>query len=285
MTENAATPPIDTPSEPLFVRPREGRMLGGVCAGIAQRWHFDVTLVRVLAAVLALASGVGVAAYLAAWLLTPSTDAPAPLQPGSPLAVRSRRLASRLPRAVLVVLAALLLIGIAHATWGGFWVGAPLAPLLILLAIAALIGTRRGRWALLGLVVLCAVALGSLAAFGSHVGTRTYTVTSVNDLRSSYDYGAGRVDLDLSGLSDVTGPAHTAVRLGSGSVTVTVPDDVPVIVNAQSAVGSVTVDGRRVGGIGAEQARSFGEPSGSADHLTVDIDVAVGSVTVNRVAR
>src|SRR4051794_26361105 len=92
MTETTATPPpFDHPSTPtdpapgtstatpLFVRPREGRMFGGVCAGIAGRWGLDVTLVRIATVVLTLLSGVGLAAYFAAWLLTPSTDGPAPL--------------------------------------------------------------------------------------------------------------------------------------------------------------------------------------------------------------
>jgi len=103
MTENAAIPPTDpststsesasqsaTPTAPLFVRPREGRLLAGVCAGIAARWGLDVTLVRIATVVLALLSGVGVVVYVAAWLLTPSIDRPAPLAADSELAARFR---------------------------------------------------------------------------------------------------------------------------------------------------------------------------------------------------
>ena len=46
-------------------------MLGGVCAGIADCFDVDVVLVRIAVAVLALAGGVGVPLYLAAWLLVP----------------------------------------------------------------------------------------------------------------------------------------------------------------------------------------------------------------------
>jgi phage shock protein PspC (stress-responsive transcriptional regulator) len=46
-------------------------MLGGVAGGIARYLNADVTLVRVITAVLALCTGVGAAAYLAAWLLLP----------------------------------------------------------------------------------------------------------------------------------------------------------------------------------------------------------------------
>jgi len=46
-------------------------MLGGVAGGIARYLDADVTLVRVVTAVLALCTGVGLALYLAAWLLLP----------------------------------------------------------------------------------------------------------------------------------------------------------------------------------------------------------------------
>jgi phage shock protein C len=47
------------------------RMLGGVCAGIADYLGVDVTLVRVAFAVATLIGGAGIPAYLAALLLIP----------------------------------------------------------------------------------------------------------------------------------------------------------------------------------------------------------------------
>ena len=55
-----------------LVRSRKGRMLAGVCAGAADYFGVDVTLVRVLAVVLCLITGgAGVLAYLAAWVIIP----------------------------------------------------------------------------------------------------------------------------------------------------------------------------------------------------------------------
>src|SRR5437660_6383028 len=103
MTETTAT--ADHPSTPLFVRPREGRMLAGVCAGIAERWKLDLTLVRIVTVALVLLSGVGLAVYVAAWLLTPSVDGPAPLAADSDWARRlSRRGEGVVRRIPLVVL-------------------------------------------------------------------------------------------------------------------------------------------------------------------------------------
>jgi len=56
----------------VLMRRRDGRMLAGVCAGIADYLGLDVTLVRVIWAVVAvLTGGAGVLAYLAAWVIIP----------------------------------------------------------------------------------------------------------------------------------------------------------------------------------------------------------------------
>jgi signal transduction histidine kinase len=50
-----------------FSTDAEGRVLAGVCAGIAQALGVDVTLVRLVFALLALAGGAGIVLYLALW--------------------------------------------------------------------------------------------------------------------------------------------------------------------------------------------------------------------------
>jgi phage shock protein PspC (stress-responsive transcriptional regulator) len=53
-------------------RSGDDRMLAGVAGGIARYLGADVTLVRVITAVLALFTGAGAALYIAAWLLIPA---------------------------------------------------------------------------------------------------------------------------------------------------------------------------------------------------------------------
>ena len=56
----------------MLMRPRDGRMLAGVCAGVANYFSLDVTLVRVIWAVVAvITGGAGVLAYLVAWIIIP----------------------------------------------------------------------------------------------------------------------------------------------------------------------------------------------------------------------
>src|SRR6476660_8646178 len=57
---------------PAFAPRAEGRVIAGVCAGIAQALGVDVTLVRLVFALLALAGGAGIALYLALWAYSSS---------------------------------------------------------------------------------------------------------------------------------------------------------------------------------------------------------------------
>ena len=56
----------------FLVRPRKGRIVAGICAGIAGYTGLDVTLVRVIVAVVSvITGGTAVLAYLAAWMIIP----------------------------------------------------------------------------------------------------------------------------------------------------------------------------------------------------------------------
>jgi phage shock protein PspC (stress-responsive transcriptional regulator) len=62
---------VSAAAERTFLRPRDGRMLGGVCAAVARRLGLDATLVRVAWIAAALVFGVGLVAYAILWLLIP----------------------------------------------------------------------------------------------------------------------------------------------------------------------------------------------------------------------
>jgi phage shock protein C len=55
-----------------LTRPRYGRMIGGVCAGFAEHYGWDVALVRVVAVLLLVFGHVLIfIAYIAAWIVMP----------------------------------------------------------------------------------------------------------------------------------------------------------------------------------------------------------------------
>ena len=54
-----------------LTRPRSGRMMAGVCAGIGQQFDMDPTLVRVIWVVATCFAGAGLLAYLVCWVVIP----------------------------------------------------------------------------------------------------------------------------------------------------------------------------------------------------------------------
>lgn len=53
-------------------RPNSGRVIGGVCAALARRFGWDVTLVRILVVLSIMLPGPQVLAYIIAWILIPA---------------------------------------------------------------------------------------------------------------------------------------------------------------------------------------------------------------------
>lgn len=87
-------------------RSRQDRVIGGVCGGLGRYLQVDPVLLRVAAVALALSAGVGVLAYIIAWVVIPEeTDAePAPVGPDN------RHGVALVVGAALVALGALLLV-------------------------------------------------------------------------------------------------------------------------------------------------------------------------------
>jgi phage shock protein PspC (stress-responsive transcriptional regulator) len=61
-------------NRPRLVRPRNGRWIAGVCAGLGQRFGLPPTLVRVLFLLSCLLPGPQFLVYIALWILVPNED-------------------------------------------------------------------------------------------------------------------------------------------------------------------------------------------------------------------
>jgi phage shock protein PspC (stress-responsive transcriptional regulator) len=59
---------------PKLVRPREGRWIAGVCAGIADRFGMSRKTVRVLFVVSTILPGPQFVVYIALWVLVPGDE-------------------------------------------------------------------------------------------------------------------------------------------------------------------------------------------------------------------
>ena len=73
---SAPPPPGYSPNSGQLFRPLTGRMIGGVCAAFALRYGWDVTVTRVITALLIVCTGVGILAYIAAWIIIPEEPYP-----------------------------------------------------------------------------------------------------------------------------------------------------------------------------------------------------------------
>ncbi|MFI5913402.1 PspC domain-containing protein [Dactylosporangium sp. NPDC051541] len=139
-------PPFGAPPPPfgagfnraLLVRPQQGRYVAGVCAAIGRATNTDPTLWRVIFAVLTLAGGVSIVAYLLGWLLLPAEG-----DTGSPLeALLGRgRSGTSAPLAIAIgVFAVLAFLLVMSQNFGAALVG-----LAVVIGVVALVVRGQGN--------------------------------------------------------------------------------------------------------------------------------------------
>ena len=88
-------------------RSRKDRMFGGVCGGLGRYLNVDPVLLRIAAVALALSGGLGVLAYVVAWIVIPEEIGP---EPDAPVPAVGRHGAALVMGTSLVALGALLLV-------------------------------------------------------------------------------------------------------------------------------------------------------------------------------
>lgn len=71
-----ASPPVAAPKR--LRRSWRDKKIGGVCAGLADYFELDVTLIRIIWLLAVLLGGTGLLAYLACWIAMPLEPQPAP---------------------------------------------------------------------------------------------------------------------------------------------------------------------------------------------------------------
>lgn len=55
-----------------LMRPRQGRLIAGVCTAVANRFGWNVTMVRILTAIAVIFFGLSLWAYIILWILIPN---------------------------------------------------------------------------------------------------------------------------------------------------------------------------------------------------------------------
>jgi signal transduction histidine kinase/phage shock protein PspC (stress-responsive transcriptional regulator) len=162
-------------------RVRQGRVLGGVCAGVARAFGINPVVVRILAVALVFAGGSGALLYVVAWLLLPQEGADRSL---AQAAIHDRRYDPAEMTAVGAVVLGSLLIARETGVWFGDAVVWPLflagvglaviwrqagdddrASLLRVVDRIPAVDTRSRRAALARVVVGVALVVSGVGAF------------------------------------------------------------------------------------------------------------------------
>jgi hypothetical protein len=115
--------------------------------------------------------------------------------------------------------------------------------------------------------------------FAGGAGEVSEAPTTLAQVEDVYELGAGKMTLDLSGLtvSDIAELGDLEASVGMGEMRIVVPEGTAVDVRASAGVGEVQLFGRSWGGLGIDRERH--EPD--AD-LSLKLSVGMGSVEVTR---
>lgn len=131
-------------SNKKLYRSRVDCKIGGVCAGLAEYFNIDATIVRIIAILLIFADGVGVIGYLIAWVIVPRRPIDTAMEVVQPETVPEKKpenngagLNIMIPGAILIVIGLLFLIK--NNWWWWFDLGDLWPVLLIIIGILMLI--------------------------------------------------------------------------------------------------------------------------------------------------
>ena len=195
------------------------------------------------------------------------------------------------PLAPITMAALLAVLGVALVlnTIAGVYVGAATvlglstAIVGLMIAVSAFIGRTLP---LIPMAILLLLALPASAtidhAIQDGTGATDITVSSIDNLQSSYRLGVGELVVDLSRL-EFTEDTTVTAAIGTGSLEVIVPADAVVEVRGQSQVGYVGALGAERAGLGTKLNVL---PSASADEsaprLILEVEATIGSAEVYR---
>jgi len=273
-------------SEPRrLTRPKDGRWVGGVAAGLGAYFDLSPTLYRIAFAVLALAGGTGVLIYLVAWLVIP--------EEGSAQSIAEEELRKhrdrprRLIGVAILAFVAILILSEAHV-WpspGNLWLGV----VIVLVAIAwwrlgPASPTRRRVvvGSLLALVALSFVALvfAVRVPLFAGVGERNDAPAVAADVHSKYTLGIGHLGLDFSRVQLPKGETFVKATVGIGEIVVTVPPNATVDANGRVQAGQLTLLDQQDSGTHVHS--HIDDRTGSGRVIVLDLRAGIGNVRVQR---
>jgi phage shock protein PspC (stress-responsive transcriptional regulator) len=282
---NAPTPPPHDTTTTLH-RSTSKRVFGGVAGGIAERFDIDANIVRVVFVVLALVYGLGIALYLAMWVLIPSAPASDAVV-AEPVedTPRVRWLRYALPLAIVVL--AVIFIATIHSVpnLGKAFSFVWLIFLVILAVIALFSPARRLTFrrlvalAFLGFISLLIVVSGAtllaLQVIGVPVqggsGVREWSPTTVSQVQRNYHGAFGETTVNLSRVV-FSGTTSVTATQGVGELVVDVPAGLTVDLRTHVGIGTVLNFDAGYGYAGTPVAHTPGA------NLVLNLQLGIGKI-------
>ncbi|HEY1762670.1 MAG TPA: PspC domain-containing protein [Acidimicrobiales bacterium] len=229
------------------------RIFGGVAGGLSERFDVDANIVRVVFVVLALVWGLGIALYLAMWVLIPRgpTDGAVVSEPTED-APRVRWLRYALPLSI-VVLAVIFISTIRVVPTLGKAFSLLWLVFLVVLAVIALFSPARRltfrrfvALAFLGfisfLIVISGATLLALQVTGVPAeggsGARQWAPTTLSEVQHRYHGAFGAMNIDFSHVA-FKGTTTVTATEGIGNLVVEVPAGVTVDLRTHVGIGNV----------------------------------------------
>ena len=149
------------------------------------------------------------------------------------------------------------------------------------LVASAWFGRARGLIPIAILLLLAAVHSSAIdVPITGGVGHSHFRPLTRADLRSTYELGIGRLELDFMKVPLADHVTHVKARLGIGELAIDVPNTVRVVVHGHAGAGSVRVFGGGNGGWPENVTRAA--PGARAGELDIDARVGAGDIQVRR---
>jgi phage shock protein PspC (stress-responsive transcriptional regulator) len=192
------------------------------------------------------------------------------------------------PPAAALLIAGFGAVAIIDAATGAsidwrFVFGAAAVALGALVAGGIAMGRPIGAVVALGFVVLALLAVSAIVRVPlfAGVGDRAVHPATLTSVHDRYRLGIGNLDVNLSDVRFPTGETHVKATLGVGDLTIRVPQDVTVEVDARASAGQVTLFGHANDGTSVhDRATRAGATPGRV--LVLDARVGLGQVEVVR---
>ncbi|HEY5103553.1 MAG TPA: PspC domain-containing protein [Acidimicrobiales bacterium] len=271
------------------------KIFGGVAGGISERFDVDANIIRVVFVVLALVYGLGVAIYLAMWVLIPRSAIAEGVE-SETLEVESGNrfhwLRYALPLGVIVLglifLASYRGRPVVGAGFGLFWLLFVIVLAIFALRIPARRLTIRRFFALSFLALLSflifamGAALIALQVIGVPLkggsGDHVWHPATASEVQRQYHGAIGRSIVDLAGVPFGAGTYVITATQGVGTLIVDIPSNVTVDLHTHVGIGDVQ---RELIPTHAVVGGGSTSPKHEA-HLILNLQVGVGVIQLNR---